>query len=186
MRLFLACDLPSHVRAELDGIQKRLAATTAGWRWVPPEGIHLTLRFLGEVRPERDLELRATWRETARPFPRVRFRLEGTGVFPAPARPRILWIGLQEEPPSGILEALAAALETAAREHGFAQEARAFRPHLTLARVLDGARPSAVAAPIAVSGIVECPEIVLFESHLGRSGARYTALETFPLAGSPS
>lgn len=182
MRLFLALDLPADVRAELAAIQQVLAARACGWRFIPSGGIHLTLRFLGEVRPDVDSPLRAAWRDAVAVFPSVRFRIEGTGVFPGPARPRILWIGVHEQPGPAILGPLAAALEATARRHGFAPEDRPFRPHLTLARARD-ARPSCTEGPLAVASAVECREVVLFESALGPSGARYTALESFPLAG---
>lgn len=186
MRLFLAFDLEAAVRGELAAIQERLQASTTGWRFLAPSGIHLTLRFLGEVAPEADRPLRGVWRRTAAAFPGVRVRIAGSGVFPGPRHPRILWIGVHEEPPSGVLEALADALERAAREHGFAPSTRPFRPHLTLARSREGSAVAPVAAELGVLSSVWCREVVLFQSVLGRGGARYTALETFPLAGGAS
>lgn len=184
MRLFLAVDLPQPVRAGLGRLQSRLRARCGGWRWVRPEGIHLTLRFLGEVGAATDAASREAWREAVRPFSVFRLRLERVGWFPAGGRPRVLWVGVRELLHEGSLAALAGRLEQAARERGFAPEERAFRPHLTLARAERGGRPDWPEEQEAgIDETVEVDRVVLFRSELHPSGARYTALETFALEG---
>ena len=88
MRLFLAVDLPDSLRRGLGELQARLRANLTGWRWVRPEGIHLTVRFLGEVAEEEDARQRTAWRFAAAACPRVRFRVGGTGVCPPRGAPR--------------------------------------------------------------------------------------------------
>jgi 2'-5' RNA ligase len=186
MRLFLALELPREIRARLAAAHALLCSTSPGWRWVAPDAIHLTLRFLGEVDEARDRALREAWRNAVGPFPAVRFRLEGIGAFPGPARPRVLWLGVHEEAPGETLQALAEALEAAARAGGFAAESRPFRPHLTLARARPESRPVVPSIPISIEGTAACGEVTLFRSVLGPTGARYDSLEAFPLTGAAS
>lgn len=183
MRLFLALELPEAVRAKLGRFQASLRPACPGWRWIPPEAIHLTLRFLGEVRPEKDLEHREAWREAARSCYAVRFRLGAPGVFPSPKRPRVLWVGIDEAPPQGRLLALASTLEAAARAQGFAPEEQPFRPHVTLARAhRQGPAASSPSEAVAKFDVeVECSEVALLLSELHPSGARYTRLDAFSL-----
>ena len=184
MRLFLAAELPDELLGEVDDIRTGLAAKLSGWRWARPHGVHLTLRFLGEVAPESDRETRDSWRRVAadaRPF---RVRLSGVGHFPARGRPRVLWVGVEETSPGGSLVTLATELEQAARGLGFAAESRPFRPHLTLARGRRGARPEEPQiAAVRVGTEARVRDLVLYRSDLVASGARYTALESFPLGG---
>lgn len=184
MRLFLALDVPSLLAERLAELQQRSRRDWAGWRWVPAEAIHLTLRFLGDVGAERDLELRESWRQAAASVPRPRFRVRGIGTFPEAGRPRVLWAGVEELEPVGALPALAAAIEQAAQEHGFAAEPRLLKAHVTLARAARSGRASRPAG-VAFDGgePVEPAELVLYQSQLGRTGARYTALASFPLGG---
>lgn len=184
MRLFLAVDLPGTLRERLAALQSGLRQRCDGWRWVRPEGIHLTLRFLGEVDAERDAAGRAAWRAALRPLPPFRFSLGAIGRFPPTGRPRVLWLGVTEAGRGGLLPDLAERLERAARNCGFAAERRPFSPHLTLARAAREGRP---AWPGDIDGgidlLVEVDRVVLFRSELHPSGARYTALEAFPLEG---
>jgi 2'-5' RNA ligase len=182
MRLFLAIDLPETLRRDLGELQRRLRSSATGWRWVRPEGIHLTVRFLGEVATEVDARNREAWRRAAGACPAVRFGVGGLGVFPPRGGPRVLWMGVEALEPADGLSRLGKAVETAARAEGYAAERRPFHPHLTLARADRRGRPrrpgSDEAGPM---GEVEALELVLFESRLGPGGARYTRLDTFPL-----
>ena len=182
MRLFLAAELPDELLGQVQEIRTSLAAQLNGWRWARPEGVHLTLRFLGEVAPESDRKARGTWRRVAadaRPF---RVRLSGVGRFPERGRPRVLWVAVEETKPGAALAALAAELEQAARGLGWEAESRPFRAHLTLARGRRGARPEEPHdAAVRVGTEVRVRELVLYCSQLEAGGARYTALESFPL-----
>lgn len=186
MRLFLAVELPAPLRERLAALQSRLRPDSAGWRWARPEGIHLTLRFLGEVEAQRDSACRSAWREAVRPLPPFRFALEGLGRFPPGGRPRVMWVGVKETGSGGVLQALAERLEQAARECGFPPERRRFSPHLTLARAARGGRPEwPGGAEERIGERVEVDRVFLFLSELRPSGARYTALDSFGLEGSP-
>jgi 2'-5' RNA ligase len=184
MRQFLALSIGEDARRAIAALQAELEPRCAGWRWIPAANVHLTLRFLGDVDPEDDPGHRAAWREAARSSPPVRFDLGGIGVFPSVRRARVLWVGVRDATPAPGLAGLAGALEAAARVEGFDPEERGFRPHLTVARARRGRRVSVPPDDAGVEPVhVEVPELVLYRSDLDPSGARYTELERFPLAG---
>ena len=184
MRLFLAIELPAEVTDALRAARLALEPRCRTWRWVRAEGVHLTLRFLGEVVPEDDAGQRAAWRAAAAMHGPLRFRLGAVGTFPGGRRPRVLWVGVGDErPPSG-LAALAEELERAARRLGFEPETRGFHPHLTLARAARGGRGEPPPDGFAVDPVeVGATVVSLMRSELGRGGACYTALERYPLGG---
>jgi len=180
VRQFLALELPGSWRHVLDERCRSLSARLSGWRWPRIDGVHLTLRFLGDVDADRDAVARRAWYDAVRMHAPFELRLDLPGRFPERGRPRILWAGIQ---PSPSLDTLAAALESAARESGFAPETREFRPHLTLARAKRGPPPTLpddLAEPLRAPAFA-VSEVILFESVLDRSGARYTALARFGL-----
>jgi len=181
VRQFLAIELAERHRTALLELQRRLRAGNSAWRWSSGEGIHLTLRFLGDVVGERDARARPAWDRATRTVSPFRFRRGSLGAFPSPRRPRVLWVGVLDEPP-GSLAGLAAVIERAARESGFSPATRPFHPHLTLARARWGsaARLPAAADPDEASAVT-VEELVLFCSEPGPGGARYTALERYPL-----
>ena len=180
MRLFLAVELPELLRAAVVAVQERLRPTEHGWRWVRPEGIHLTLRFLGEVAEARLPELAERWRAAAAGADIPDIQVSDLGTFPPRGRPRVLWVGLQDRS-GGALAALATALESEARAAGFAAEDRPFAPHLTLARVAADGKPRKPEIEVGSLGSFRAQSLTLFRSVPGRGGAVYTALERYPI-----
>jgi len=182
MRAFLALELPDEIRREIEALERELARTLSDWRWIRPEALHLTLRFLGEIEERAELEARAVWAAAAGSVPPFRLRVRGLGCFPGVERPRVLWIGVEEADRQGRLLGLVDALERAARAAGFPPERRCFEPHLSLARAARGARPRGPASSAAaLAGTIPVRQVVLFESKLESTGARYTARARFPL-----
>ena len=182
MRLFLAIDLPPQVRDAIAEVQERARRSCPGWRWVRAEGIHLTLRFLGEVTPADEARQRETWRRAVAGHPRIRFDVGGLGVFPGGGRPRVLWLGVKDASPAGDLGALAEELEETARNLGFEPDERPFSAHLTLARAEREGRPaSPTPGGALLASDVAAEEVVLFRSELGPGGARYSRVAAFPL-----
>ncbi|ANM28939.1 hypothetical protein ABI59_03940 [Acidobacteria bacterium Mor1] len=186
MRLFIAIELPASARRELE---RRVAELRGrrGWRFVPSRNLHLTLRFLGEVSAAQRRPLFSACAAAVSSLPGGRLGLSDLGVFPGPRRPRVLWCGLRQEPADWLLP-LAREVERAVRSAGFPAEDRPFRPHVTLARAVRGQRPAV--PPDAAGGAgaegrerFRVSRVVLFRSHLGAAGARYEALEQWPLAG---
>lgn len=173
-------ELPVAWREVLDQRRRSLSGCISGWRWRSIDTIHLTLRFLGAVDAGIDDVARRTWAEAVRGHRPFQLRLGPLGHFPERGRPRILWAGVESDT---ALTALASSLECAARRLGFESDARAFRPHLTLARARRGERatlPEGLAAPLAAPPFA-VSEVILFQSVLQSDGARYTALERFRL-----
>ena len=181
MRLFLAAELPAELAREAAAIQRRLRRELSGWRWVRPDGIHLTLRFLDEVDEERDRRARESWREAAAAGRAFRLEAGRIGQFPGRGRPRVLWLGVEEREPGGELAALAGRLEQAARRLGWDAEERSFRPHLTLARADRRGRPCALESIESGEAGGWVRSLKLIRSRLGAGGASYTALDSFPL-----
>jgi len=188
MREFLAMPLPESLRRAACASRHVLAPGGAGWRFVREEGIHLTLRFLGEVDPSRRDVLDAAWRAAIGGTGSLALRLRGAGVFPPTGRPRILWLGVEDETPDGSLARLASRLEGAARAQGFPAEGRPFAAHVTLARARGDVR---VARPPVASigdfGAFVVERVVLYRSEPGPGGSIYHEEASYPLiAGAAS
>ena len=155
----------------------------AGGRHAAP---HLTLRFLGEVPPERNASIAVRLAEVARRIRPFVFRLEGVGAFPTPSRPRVVWVGVTNG--RAELVELARAVREAL-EPEFGPDREAFVPHLTLFRVrspwehdaavelLSGKRPPPPPREVTVG------ELLLKESVLGPGGAVHRTVQAFPLSG---
>jgi 2'-5' RNA ligase len=169
------------VRVAADELANRLRRRPGGAavRWVKPENLHVTLRFLGTIASERVAELvRDVAAETGRIAP-LRLRLAAARLFPSPRRPRVVALGIEPEAP---LASLVAALERGVVAAGCAPEARRFRPHLTLGRIPPRADfPSVTASDTPEADAFDVNEVLLFRSDLHPSGARYTPLERVPL-----
>jgi len=183
VRLFVAAELPADLRDRFASLQKDLAAAPLPVRWVPPEGIHLTLKFLGETAQSRLGDVETALREAGRDL--VPFSLQAAGAEPFPVRgaPRLIWVNVLGD--LAAARRLASAIDEATSRIGFPSETREFRPHLTLGRVKGPGRGDwrsivAEAGPRA-SGGFEVSDYVLFESRLGPGGALYTPLERFAL-----
>lgn len=184
MRCFLAIELPDDIRRQLLHLQERFGLPDGLVRWSRPEQIHLTVKFLGEVPDDRLAELSEAATGAARRSAPFELTVEGTGCFPPGGPARVIWAGVPGPP-----EPLAACRE--ACEEAFAtldvkREHRAYRPHLTLGRVRALERSREIRAAVAAqsafhAGSFSVSELVLFQSVLERTGARYNVLSRFAL-----
>lgn len=186
MRLFVALELQPAVAEALDLAVVPLRDTEPALSWVPRDKLHLTMKFLGEVEePAIAAVQRAADAVAARHRP-FDMRLEEVGAFPNFRRVRVVWIGVENEPR---LELLHHDLEIACGELGYEVEGRAFRPHITLARgraplPVDRARRFArVARGVDFAADTNVTSLVLMESALAPSGARYRRIHAAPLGG---
>lgn len=176
VRAFIALELHADMRAALGRLMADVRHRFAGLRWVRPEGVHLTLRFLGDTSPSQVERLRASLGAAAGLCPRAEVPVAGFGLFPERGDPRVLWLGLALPEP---MIALQAACEAAAVAVGFAPETRRFSAHLTLGRWRDRApRPELPAADL---GQAFLDTLVLFRSQTRPDGAVYTELARFGL-----
>jgi len=176
VRAFLALAFDEPMRARLAEALARLRREVAGVRWLSPETIHLTLRFLGPSTPETLDRLAPGVERAAHACPACEARVEGVGFFPPHGPPHVIWAGLVL-PPS-VIE-LQAECERAAMAAGFEPEGRPFRPHVTLGRWRDRVRRPP--APALDLGATRLGPVILFKSDLHPQGAVHTPLRTFPL-----
>jgi len=180
VRLFVAAPLTEEARHRLAHLLREAIPRGLPGRPTPPENWHVTLRFLGMVDPVAADRVTAALDE-ADLGPGFSVRWSRLGAFPRPRRATVLWLGADRgaEEMAGLAERVESAVERA----GFEPEDRPFRSHLTLSRIrphqdvanlVDGVDPLDV--------VMAVTEVVLYRSHLGRGGARYERLESFPLA----
>lgn len=188
LRLFVAIELPGEVRSVLNKLQHELQrdAALARLRWVRPEGIHLTLKFLGSVRAEKRGAIEAAVERAVAGVPSFELQLGKLGTFGSNRAPRVLWVDVGGDVKA--LVRLQAQVERELEPLGFPPEGRAFSPHLTMVRVpperaVEAAGPLAdvVAAHEAPRSTIAARELALMKSDLRPSGAVYTRLFAAPL-----
>jgi len=183
MRTFIAVDLDPELKKALQDVILKLKKTGADVRWVNFQGMHLTLKFLGEVGQDKLAAVESVLRAAAASNSRFPLVLKGTGTFPHGKSPRVIWAGIDEHP---ALLALQKTLEDELEREGFPREEREFHPHLTLGRVKgqSGVRD----ALLELDKYREIPfgemtarKVTLFESVLKPEGAEYRAVSEFEL-----
>ena len=195
MRIFVGIDLDAEVRAKISRFLEGVRGFAPDVRWVRPESLHVTLKFIGEQKPERVEEIRDALRRVEGASMEIRFA--GYGFFPTPKSARVFWIGIHA---GDQLAALAAAVDKATSELGIPKEERAFSPHLTLARGAgrgggapgwrkgDGANSDFAVLQKRLGEMPELDfdtmsarEFCLYQSQLSPGGSKYTKLEKFGL-----
>ncbi len=185
MRLFVAINLPPDVREALWASAAPLRDLDLPVRWTKPEAIHLTLKFLGDVAPDREREMADAVQSSVLDTSRFLLPINGFGAFPNAAKPRVVWVGCDAVPP---LELLQDVLERRFDTLGFPIDGRPFRPHLTLGRMRRDAKPTELRAlapaldELSYATQVEVQSVDLMESILARSGATYSTRHRATLA----
>src|SRR5829696_5784514 len=168
-RVFIAIDISSEARAKVAEYIERLRQVGRELRvgWENPEKLHLTLRFLGDVDEHQLISVEQAVRKVAAEFVAFRSAIYGNGRFPPKGDPRVLWLGLTDD---GNLSKLAQTLDREIAKVGFEPEKRQFRPHLTIARLREPHRSTALAAAHVSNGFqlveFDVKEIVIYESRL--------------------
>lgn len=186
MRLFVAVDLPDRLRTELQSLLGELEKLGIEARFPRVAGLHLTLKFLGEVSEDLLDQLKQALRAVGARNRRFSLELQGLGCFPSPQRPRVVWVGVRA--PQELFVLQRDIEDTLARE-GFAREQRAFQPHLTVARLKSGRAVEELRRFLEarsrsfVLDSFEVEAMHLMESRLHPDGAVYRKVETFPLGG---
>jgi len=197
MRLFIALDIDEGIRQRIRTFLDGVHGFAPDVRWVKPESLHVTLKFIGEQPDDSVASVDKALAQVSGPPFELTF--QGYGFFPTPTSARVFWIGIQ----SGLqLSSLASAIDNATATLNIPREDRAFSPHLTLARRGGGSgspRRSKSDAPHRVFqrlseklaamtspdfGTMTAREFFLYQSQLSREGSRYTKLKNFPLHGS--
>lgn len=195
MRTFVAIDIPDDIRQKIAAYMEGLRRFAPEVRWVSPESLHVTLKFIGEIPPERAGDVTGALKKIDGEQFDISFR--DTGFFPNPRAPRVFWVGVVAD---ARLERLAAAVDqslVALPALKLEMEKGPYRPHLTLARSGSGRprsrpgdRPSGSLQALGEKlsglgppdfGTMTAREFFLYESKLSPHGARYTRLEGFRL-----
>jgi 2'-5' RNA ligase len=179
MRLFIAIEIPDPVKKELTVVQGRLRGAGVDASWTRAEGMHLTLKFLGEVSEQRVPEIMSSLRMATEGIGPLGFSVSGVGTFPNPIKARVVWIGLAGD--TDKLARLQVAVENAMFLLGMAREERKFTPHLTLGRIKyirsrdRWAKTLEEVKDISLPGF-EATSVSLMKSELKPSGAVYTEM----------
>jgi len=181
VRAFVALELSPEIKQAIAEYLQPLRKLSDKVRWVKPENIHLTLKFLGDT-PTKQIEaISGTLEEISHHYAPISVEIAGAGSFPNSRRPRVLWIGLDD--PSGEISAFASEVDRQLQAFGFAREKREFSPHLTLGRVKDGNIREVLDFlrdnpwPPARVKLAAC---TFMKSDLQRSGAVYSPLAVIP------
>lgn len=185
-RAFIAIDLPQNVRLFLAEAQEALKSYGFSVKWVRPQNIHLTLKFLGDVEVGRTARISEAMAAAAGSCSGVSLRAKDIGVFPDLKRPRVIWAGVTGQPE--ILENLQRILDERLADLGFPKDRRSFSAHLTLGRVkgqIDSARMKTAFDALTglESAAFEVDRIVLFKSELRPAGAVYTQVHQVLFSG---
>jgi 2'-5' RNA ligase len=184
-RVFIAVDISEEVRAAATQYTETLRHEFPDVRvgWERPEKLHFTLKFLGNLDDARLGDLTAAVAAAAIAVEVMQLELAGTGAFPNPRNPRILWLGVYD--PSSAISKLAEAVESECARVGFPRESRPFRPHLTIARVKEPHKARQLAEAHYGLGFGPIPfvvnELTIYESELRPTGSVYSKLAVFPL-----
>ncbi len=192
IRLFIAVELPDRVKREIAGLEDGLRnAQLPGVRLVRSDGVHLTLKFLGNVSEDRVGPIEATVGSAAREHDSFELKLGNPGVFPGGDAPRVLWVGVEGQ--LARLHSLHQVVEGALEGDGFQREARDFHPHLTVARIRDGTsradrrRAKQVLTSFGVRSGLTIPveSLSLMRSTTLPDGAVHERLASMSLSGGP-
>jgi RNA 2',3'-cyclic 3'-phosphodiesterase len=180
MRVFIAVDLPQDLRKTLTDVERELEPLTDTARWVAPESIHITLKFIGEIPEKRIQDIDAAL--TGLTWKAFTVTVRGVGFFPGNRSPRVLWAGMEAPTMQNLTEELDSRLERL----GFEKEKRAFRPHITLARARDSRIDSSLVTAASKYlehdfGSFTVDRVFLFKSILKPTGAVYERLKEYLL-----
>ncbi len=180
VRCFIAVELDPAIREAVGRLQGKLSLPGVAVRWVRPEQMHITLKFLGEVDDQVVPLICEAVAEVARQGEPFDLHVRGTGCFPPRGRDvRVVWAGLSDE--TGRMERLYTLLEATMTDLGFPPERRPFSPHLTLGRAKSPRQATPLREHVAGfdsfdSGVQAVDSVILFESRLRKTGAEYTVV----------
>jgi len=188
IRAFIAFKLPDRILEFIREIQKELKNRGLKLKWVKPESIHLTLKFLGDIPCDRIDSIETAIQVSAEGLHSISLIAGSIGVFPNLSRPRVVWIGIDGE--IDILKGFQEKLDENLVKAGFQAEKRSYKGHLTIGRVRK--TPNLENLKTAVRDFFEyetepfqADEVILFQSDLKPEGAVYTGLKSFRFPGHP-
>ena len=182
LRTFIALPTSSEAQDGIARVQTSLKATQASVKWESQDKFHITVVFLGNVEPSKLELLSIALTKSVQQFQPFTLSYTSLGAFPNIHAPRIIWIGIQNNP---VVLDLQATVQRICGEFGFPKEERAFHPHITLGRMKESrnlGRLTEAIKTITFEPIeTRCSDILLMKSELHPSGSLYTMLKSFPL-----
>jgi 2'-5' RNA ligase len=184
MRTFVAIDLEDKIKKNISQFIKKLDLHNPHIRWVKDQGMHLTLKFIGEIPEKKASDIRSVLMALSSKHEHFTLRLMGTGSFPPrSSHPRVLWVGIEESPK---LMSLQKEVEFLLERLSISREKRKFFPHLTLGRVKSSHNIIPVLDEMSRNkdtefGSMEVEKVTLFKSTLKPTGAEYAVLENIQL-----
>jgi len=192
IRSFIAIELPNRLRLELGQLEAQLKLGKQPWvKWVNPDSIHLTLKFLGNIASDRTGEITRAMEAAAQGIPSFHLEVKDLGVFPNLKRVQVVWVGVSGEVDK--LGEFQQRLESNLAHLGFAPESRPFTPHLTLARLRNQASlderqrfGQLIAETRFDAGSIKVDAINLMRSQLTREGAIYSRISSVRLKNLPT
>ena len=193
MRIFIALDIDEAIRHRIARFMDGVRGFAPDARWVRPESLHITLKFIGETAPENVDQIKEALKSVEANA--IAMNIRGSGFFPGAQSPRVFWVGIEAGPS---LPALASTVDDRVAALGIAKENHPFSPHLTLARGDGGSgsprsgiggfkrcfqrlEEKLAALPVPEFGTMTAREFFLYQSHLSRGGSRYEKLASFTL-----
>lgn len=185
IRTFIAIDIAPVIKAAATKQIRELQRFVSDYRWVDVQQMHITLKFLGNVLDREIPDLCRTVEEAVRESPIFVVGFCGLGAFPAPDRPRVLWMGIDD--PEGEFARLSRRLDVALAALGFQPEKRDFKAHLTLGRCQTVPRRSRALEEYFENnqdvefGHMEVDQVIVYSSFLERGGPTYTPMDTIDL-----
>lgn len=176
VRTFISIDLPEAIKNRLDSLQKTLREIEAQVSWTKPSNIHLTLKFLGSVEASRIESISKAVGVAAREIRPFEIEISGSGCFPSPQKPRVLWVGFSNVPAP--LRQLHSNIEHELASVGFPLDTRSFSPHLTIGRIRTPHNAARVAQALISQGFeaegFTVREVNVMRSDLRPTGSIYT------------
>lgn len=184
MRTFIAIELNNAIKQELAGLQDKFKTAGADVKWVKPENVHLTLKFLGNIDEEKAGKVKSILDNIASKYKKFQISLFKIGCFPRLEHPRVVWVGIDQG--CADIEEIAKNLEEELEGIGFAKEKRPFSAHLTLGRVRSPKGRAELVQKIKAlevhsSASLDVAELVLFKSTLTPTASIYTPLHASKL-----
>ncbi|MFC1563876.1 RNA 2',3'-cyclic phosphodiesterase [candidate division KSB1 bacterium] len=180
IRTFIAVKIPSVIQQVISDFQKSVSEEIPGIRWIKPENIHITLKFIGEIKEELVDRIIRDVMNVPQGEKKFDLSISGTGVFPNLKRPRIFWIGINRG--SKKLSKLASCIEDRLIPMGIQKEKRSFKPHITIGRFKNIPHISGLSEFVSPEVFGEC-EFPVSEFHLMKSTLMPTGAEYESLAG---
>lgn len=184
IRLFIAIDIPGTLKSGLQNVQKQLKTATPHVKWVTPENLHLTLKFLGDTPKDECTNLKRVLQEMGLAHDPFTLALNGLGTFPKGGRPKVVWAGVRGQ--VEVLRLLQADIEGKLEKLGYPRENRPYSPHLTLGRPkqlgdLGNLVEQVKDQQSLTLGEWRVSSLNLMQSILRPSGPLYTVLAAIPL-----